>query len=793
MQNRIADCGASLETAPGIMNLMDSSLLANLNDPQRQAVLHTEGPLLIFAGAGSGKTSVLTRRIAYLIAECGVRPYNVVAVTFTNKAATEMKDRITALVGDVVGRDLWAGTFHSICARMLRERGDEIDIDRRFTIYDDDDQMSLVKEIMADLQISDKSFQPRAILSQISHAKEKLSTPRELWSGPYISAQDRAVASVYDEYQKRLREAKAQDFDDLIVNAVALLKNSDDARAHYQRRFRYVHCDEFQDTNKAQYMLLRLFSMQHGNLCVVGDDDQSIYAFRGADVGIILDFKIDFPDAQVIKLEQNYRSTKTILDAAYHVVKNNKGRADKRLWTDKGDGDHIILIETSSESEEARAIAGEIRRLTGSGDRRYSDIAILYRTNAQSRAIEEQLNYLGIKYRIVGGLKFWARKEIKDIVAYLRGILNPYDSISLRRVINVPVRGIGAGALAAVNAFASENGQTFWDSLRRAAEIELPKRSLRAIDGFVKMMEYFRTVALKKSPSELIMEILDTSGYMDELRKETTENSRSRQDNVGELVTVATRFREQQAREAQLFAAAREDAGEDEDPFADVQEQLLDDYPQDLALFLQNVALLSEIDSYEEGANSVTLMTLHSAKGLEFPVVFLSGLEEGVFPHARAFESAKELEEERRLCYVGITRAKEKLYMSYAETRAVFGMTRRSSVSRFVAEIPQPLFIPIGMRPAPLAASTPTIDFTSGRTLAPVAPRWADVAHPAQAAAGVALPFKAGDKVQHKVFGRGTVVNVTPEDGDAKVSVAFPAPVGIKTLMASFARLEKTT
>jgi len=771
---------------------MDSSLLADLNEPQRQAVMHTDGPLLIFAGAGSGKTSVLTRRIAYLIQQHNVAPYNILAVTFTNKASKQMKERIASLVGDMVARDLWAGTFHSVCARMLRERGDEIGIDQRFIIYDTDDQIALVKESLKELELDDKTYQPRAILSRISWAKEKLITARELRSRSEHKPFDRGVAAVYKLYQEKLKLANALDFDDLIVECVSLLKDSEAARAHYQRRFQYVHCDEFQDTNKSQYELLRLLSKQHKNLCVVGDDDQSIYAFRGADIQIILDFENDFPDAKVVKLEQNYRSTKTILNAAYHVVKNNKDRTEKRLWTEKPDGEHIVLMETPNENAEGAAIASEIRRLSQSGDYQFSDIAILYRTNAQSRAIEEQLYRLSIKYKIVGGLRFWERREVKDIVAYLRVTLNPNDSVSMRRIINVPARAIGSTSMAAVNQFASQQGLTFWQALKRCDEVGLPARSRNAIAGFVKMIEYFQASALRKSVPDFIKDVLETSGYLADLRNERTEEARGREENLGELVSVAKQYEQ---REAWQNPVEAEDS-EGDDPFADVADDLLTDYPRELGSFLEEISLVADIDSYEEGANSVTLMTLHSAKGLEFPIVLMAGMEEGIFPHMRSFDSQTDLEEERRLCYVGITRAKERLYMSFAETRTVFGCTKRNPISRYITEIPQSLYIPVSMRPSALSNSIPAFDPDTRRTVAPPVPRWADVSTPQpkklSPQAQIDLPFKAGDKVTHAKFGRGTVVQIVPDNGDAKVSVAFPSPVGIKTLMASFANLEKS-
>lgn len=764
---------------------MKSPLLSGLNPPQREAVTHESGPLLIFAGAGSGKTNVLTRRIAYLIQVRSVRPYNILAVTFTNKAASEMKERITTLIGQGAARDLWAGTFHSLCARILRERGKEIGLDSKFAIYDDGDQLALVKESLKERDLDDKQYQPRALLSRISNAKERLITPEEIVNDFTASPFDRVLATVYRLYQEKLALSNALDFDDLIMKTVQLLQKSPKAREHYQNRFHYVHCDEFQDTNESQYKLLTLLSGKHKNLCVVGDDDQSIYAFRGANVQIILNFERDFPDATIIKLEQNYRSTKTILDAAYHVVKNNKGRAEKRLWTEKDEGDHITLVETPNEVEEGVAICNVIREMVNDGRRNWGDFAVLYRTNAQSRAIEEQFINYRIPYKVVGGVRFYERREIKDILSYLRVSVNPFDGISMRRIINVPTRGIGVSTVEKIGQFAARNEISFWDGLKRAGETDLPARAENSVYAFVKMIEYFQKQAAAKPVSDFIKDVVDTTGYLNELKKENTLEAQAREENIGELISVAREFEAQADREADALVLVSPEAAGGSD--------------KSLTAFLENVALVADVDSLDESAEAVTLMTLHAAKGLEFPVVFMAGMEESVFPHMRAFNSPSELEEERRLCYVGITRAKEELYMSYAGSRMFFGNTQRNPVSRFVAEIPMSLYIARSARPRTTQAYAPTITPESRRPQSVVAPSWNDLAKSAAlktatsapASPAIKLGYKLGDKVKHAVFGSGTVVTITPNGDDAQVTVAFPAPVGIKKLMASFARLEK--
>ena len=1063
---------------------LNSPLLAGLNEPQRDAVLHDSGPVLIFAGAGSGKTNALTKRIAYLIRERYVRPYNILAVTFTNKAAAGMKERIASLVGDAAMRDLWAGTFHSLCARCLRERGTLIGLDKNFVIYDDGDQISLMKETVRELSMDDKQFAPRAVLSLISKAKETLQTPEDILNDFSASPFERAVGKAYQLYQSKLTLSNALDFDDLIMKTVQLLRESDKAREHYQNRFHFVHCDEFQDVNDSQYQLLTLFAGKYKNICVVGDDDQcvvegtpiltpsgyvpveqikegdtvlaacggtylaaaavekvmvndhsgpvrhiqteqgaavrvtpnhvmfsslgvqgtpeevwrrqgmerdddggwdvredavsfhmfhepsfpvqanldeaasagryrpkfrvdagcrrdhrsatfndyddawdytkalqnrldlphinvnariggiylgmqtahaeslttwhslpviavgthpaasggppetggrgvldaaiasisdramnypsekpaadrpgdegqtgpvpwtvgeasqtgismpghtpgltitcsqicaitdehytgkvydlsvaglrnyvaggivvhnSIYAFRGANVQIILNFERDFPDATIIKLEQNYRSTKNILDAAYHVVRNNRGRADKRLWTDKVEGESITLIEAPNEVEEAAAIVGVVREESVTGDRRYSDFAVLYRANSQSRALEEQFINYRIPYKIVGGVRFYERREIKDLIAYLRVLLNPYDGVSMRRIINVPTRAIGTTTVEKVNSFASRSEIAFWDACRRVHEIELPARAKNSVQGFVKIVEYLTTKRDTQTVSVLLQNVLDTTGYIEDLKRDKTPEAESRVENVGELLSVAKEF-EDRASQAE---------GEDGDA--------------SLGKFLENVSLVSDADSLEDAANSVTMMTLHAAKGLEFPVVFLTGLEEGIFPHFRAMGNQVELEEERRLCYVGITRAQEELFMSYAGSRMLFGNVQRNPVSRFVGEIPMNLFLAKSSRRGTAETYTPTLTEGSRRPESQYAPKWDDLKRESERKAPPApraspLPFEMGTKVSHAVFGIGFVVGY---ESDTVVKVQFMGAVGMKKLDLGFAKLEK--
>jgi DNA helicase II / ATP-dependent DNA helicase PcrA len=755
-------------------------LLASLNKVQRAAVLHGEGPLLIFAGAGSGKTRVLTHRIAHLMTRRQVWPRQIIAVTFTNKAAAEMRERLEVLVGEQAAKEMLVGTFHAICARLLREKGSSIGIDRDFVVYDDGDQMTLIKECLAQLSIDETTYKPRGVLSQISKAKEQLISPEDY--SKHFHGQYEAVAGrLYTLYQEKLKLNRALDFDDLIGMTVRMLREREDVREHYQNRFKHVLVDEYQDVNHAQYTLTQLFSGKHKNICVVGDDFQGIYAWRGANIQIILDFEKDYPEATVFKLEQNYRSTKNIIEAANAVIAHNRNQKKKELWTENIEGDGLALYEASNEQEEAVFAAVKIREGKNSS-RSFSDHAILYRTNAQSRVFEEVFINYNIPYRIIGGLRFYERKEIKDIICYLRLVHNPFDSVSLQRVINTPARGIGQTTLEKLEAEAQKLGQTMWDALLRLGEIEgIRPQTRKALENFVKMIEGFRAARETKTVTQMVTDIFEKSGYMAELEREHTIESQTRIENLKELLTVT-----------QQFEATTQDPT--------------------LSSFVEQSALMSSIDSMQKGEDAVVLMTLHSAKGLEFPVVFLAGLEEGVFPHARAMQADSQMEEERRLAYVGITRAREELYLTYASRRTIFGMMQMGALSRFIREIPRELLEPVlgtrlpgqkresresnsnegrvigsGVGPRrPASSYTPAPAYTPAQIGKPITPTTttATVTPPAIA------PFRAGEKVKHAVFGQGVVVSCTSAGDESQVQVAFPN-VGIKKLVAKYAKLEK--
>ena len=717
---------------------MRTRILEDLNDAQQAAVQHTEGPVLVFAGAGSGKTRVLTYRVAYLIRELGVSPYNILAVTFTNKAANEMKDRISALLGENAA-GLWAGTFHGICARMLRERGEHVGISRDFTIFDDADQMSLVKECMDSLDLDPKRFQPREILNRISKAKEQLVSPDE-FGRRFVGNFEAVARQVYHEYQSRLAANHALDFDDLIMATVMMLQDDGSIRKHYTGRFRYIHVDEYQDINYAQYQLVRLLSSQHRNIFCVGDDDQSIYRWRGADVSIILQFEHDFPDAAIYKLEQNYRSTGKILEAAHHVVMRNRGRASKKLWTENPDGCDIEIIEAANELDEASNVARSIQDKVNFGKRRYSDMVVLYRMNAQSRVFEEAMINRRIPYKLVGTVRFYERREVKDVLAYLRLAANPYETVSLKRVINTPHRGIGQTSLARLEQFASERRIPLYDALKQVEDAEdIPKRAKTAMSAFGAILDHLHEMASSVSVTRLVQEALDVSGYVAALQEERSMEAQSRLENVQELLSVTGEFEKK-----------NEDAS--------------------LPAFLEQVALMSDIDTYDESGNAVTLMTLHSAKGLEFPVVYITGLEEGVFPHRRSIDDPEELEEERRLCYVGMTRAREELLLTFADQRMLMGQIERSQVSRFVREIPEEL----------LAQTLP-----ARRTYADTT--WRAEFRPRRSTGNAT--YRPGQKVRHQHFGSGIVLNSLVTNDDEQVTVAFEEE-GIKKLMASIANLE---
>ncbi|MED5018957.1 DNA helicase PcrA, partial [Paenibacillus chibensis] len=635
--------------------------IKKLNPPQQQAVEATEGPLLILAGAGSGKTRVLTHRIAYLIATRKAPPWGILAITFTNKAAREMQERVTKLVGGE-GRDIWVSTFHSMCVRILRKDIDRIGFNSNFTILDSTDQLSLVRNCMKDLNLDTKKFEPKAILSLISTAKNELITPAqyEQKAGDYIES---IAAKVYTMYQRRLKSNNSLDFDDLIMATIQLFKEVPDVLDFYQKKFQYIHVDEYQDTNRAQYMLCRMLADGHHRICVVGDSDQSIYRWRGADISNILNFEEDYPEARTIMLEQNYRSTSTILNAANEVIKLNGGRKPKKLWTDKGDGDKIKVYRADSEHDEGYFVTSEISKNVNQG-KSYQDHAILYRTNAQSRVIEEILIKSDIPYQIVGGIKFYDRKEIKDILGYLRLISNPDDDLSLVRVINVPKRGIGDTSVAKLSAAAAERGVSIFQVLAVVDDLGFAGKTRNALVEFYDMIAALSQMVDYLSVTELTEKMLEMSQYRIDMQRENTIESRSRLENIDEFLSVTMEF-----------------------------EKNNDD--KSLVSFLTDLALIADIDSVndeeEDRSDAVILMTMHSAKGLEFPVVFIVGMEEGVFPHSRAFQDNEELEEERRLAYVGITRAEKQLFLTCAQMRTLFGRTTANPPSRFLDEIPEEL------------------------------------------------------------------------------------------------------
>lgn len=741
-----------------------NELLANMNPRQKEAVMHTEGPLLLMAGAGSGKTRVLTHRIAYLIEEKNVNPWNILAITFTNKAAREMKERVNQLLGSG-GEDVWVSTFHSMCVRILRRDVDQIGYSRNFTIIDTSEQNTLMKRVLKELNIDPKKYDPRSILGAISNAKNELLTPAD-YENQQGSLFEQIVGRCYALYQKELRNNQCMDFDDLIMNTIRLFKENEDALQFYQRKFHYIHVDEYQDTNHAQYTLVNLLADRFKNLCVVGDADQSIYGWRGANMQNILDFEKDYPDAAVILLEQNYRSTQTILNAANQVIKNNRNRPDKNLWTENRAGEKITYYRGDSERDEARFIVSEMQKQIADKGRKFGDFAVLYRTNAQSRVIEEMLLKANVPYTMVGGRKFYDRKEIRDILAYLSAIANPSDSLSLERIINVPKRGIGATSVEKLREFASLHE---WSLLEAAMNVDLANISGKAgkeLGSFGMMMDQFAQMIPYLSVTELTKEILDKTGYKQDLINQNNLESQSRLENLEEFLTVTQEFDKR-------FEAQNEDD-------ADAPEEKL-------TVFLNDLALLSDVDSYEEESSQVTLMTLHAAKGLEFPVVFLIGLEENIFPLSRALMEESELEEERRLAYVGITRAEEELFLTNAFSRTLYGRTQYNRPSRFVEEIEQDLLQSLGERTQPkgAAASFQPKVFKPTYTQ----PRQSTVSS-RQTTTAAGNQWQVGEKVNHKKWGVGTIVRTTGDAQDLELDVAFPQQ-GVKRLLAAFAPIEK--
>ncbi|MDH2850936.1 DNA helicase PcrA [Enterococcus faecium] len=739
-----------------------AELLNGMNPRQKEAVLHTDGPLLLMAGAGSGKTRVLTHRIAYLIEEKEVNPWNILAITFTNKAAKEMKERVNAILASG-GEDVWVSTFHSMCVRILRRDVDFIGYNRNFTIIDSSEQLTLMKRILKELNIDPKKYDPRSILGTISQAKNSLQTPQDFakMQGSYY---EEIAAKCYAAYQKELQYNQCMDFDDLIMNTIRLFEEHPDSLTYYQNKFHYIHVDEYQDTNHAQYTLVNLLAGRFRNLCVVGDADQSIYGWRGADMQNILDFEKDYPDAAVILLEQNYRSTKNILSAANQVIENNSNRKPKNLWTENKEGNKITYYRADNERDETRFIVDRMQEEIRRNHRNYGDFAILYRTNAQSRVMEETLLKANIPYKMVGGHKFYDRKEIKDILAYLNVLVNPQDSISFERIVNSPKRGIGPGSIEKLRSFASLHE---WPLLEAAQNVDLANIGGKAgqqLGAFGEMIQEVTQMIPYLTVTELTKEVLDRSGYLEDLKIQNTLEAQARIENLEEFLTVTQEFDKQ---------------------FEQQNEEDADAPEEKLTVFLNDLALVSDIDNLEEDASQVTLMTLHAAKGLEFPVVFLIGLEEGVFPLSRALMEESELEEERRLAYVGITRAEEALYLTNAFSRTLYGRTQYNRPSRFVEEIDQELLEIEGMRPTP--KKTPV--FAKKTAYSYKQPETA-VVPSKSATGGENNSWKPGDKVKHKKWGLGTVVRVSGTSKDLELDVAFPSQ-GVKRLLAAFAPIEK--
>ena len=747
--------------------VMDAAL-KGMNDKQSEAVLATEGPVLIMAGAGSGKTRVLTHRIAYLVEEKHVNPWNILAITFTNKAAREMRERVGKLVDAEIARDIWVSTFHALCVRILRRDIDKLGYNRAFTIADPAEQLTLVKHILADFNLDPKRYDPKSILGAISSAKNELVDPQTYANEQANSPFTKVVAQVYAEYQKRLRSDQALDFDDLIMQTIVLFEKDKETLAFYQRKFRYIHVDEYQDTNEAQYQLVHMLAEGYHNLCVVGDADQSIYGWRGANMQNILDFKKDYPKAQVILLEQNYRSTKTILSAANDVIQNNQNRQAKTLWTENREGDKITYYRAQSETDEAIFVIRRIEAEIADNHRKYGDFAILYRTNAQSRAIEEAFVKSNIPYKMVGGHKFYDRKEIRDALAYFRLVVNPEDDMSFNRIVNEPKRGIGNTSVEKLEAFANEHD---WSLLEAAANAELSPIAGKArgqLAKFGKMIQQLGTRRQDLNVTEMMQAILEDSGYLSTLRAAHNLEADTRIENLEELLSVT-----------QGFDSRYQPENEDSDIFVD---------------FLAELALLSDQDDVEEDAQEVTLMTLHAAKGLEFPVVFLVGMEEGLFPLSRASMDESELEEERRLAYVGITRAKQKLYLSNAYGRMLYGQRQNNPASRFIEEINPDLLEVIGntqpksdipfINRTDRAFSSPYSRHADQKTATPVTVQ----AAPTTGAGKTS--WEAGDKVKHRKWGTGTVVKVTGIGDDQELDIAFKDN-GIKRLLAAFAPIVK--
>lgn len=736
-----------------------NNMLDKLNERQKEAVLATEGPVLVLAGAGSGKTTVLVNRIAYMISQKHIRPWNILAITFTNKAAREMKDRIERLLGDTA-KDMWIGTFHSVCVRILRSCIDLLGYSRDFVIYDTADTKTVMKECLRELDIDEKSFPVRNVLSIISNAKNDLmdaATFENVYKSDYRMS---IIAKIYYRYQTKLRKNNAVDFDDIILNTVKILSENPDVLSKYQDKFQYILVDEYQDTNNSQYLLINLLAQANRNLCVVGDDDQSIYKFRGANIGNILNFEDDYSDVQKITLDQNYRSTQNILDAANSVISNNKGRMGKSLWTSNGDGNKVFVYTGTNEYDEARYIARQIKKhFDEQGS--FSDCAILYRTNAQSRVIEEMLMRESVPYKVLSGLRFYDRKEIKDIIAYLRVVYNPNDDVSLARIINEPKRKIGNATLEKARNIAREKETSLYDVISHADDYPEFKTAIKKLLAFSEIIQSLIKLKDTVTIEDLTGRILNDTGYMPALVMEDTTESKTRIENLGEFISVITEFEK------------NEETG------------------NTLGEFLENISLVSDIDGYDENEDSAVLMTIHSAKGLEFPIVFLSGLEEGLFPGMRSMESDDDIEEERRLCYVAITRAKEQLYITKTISRTIHGKTMPTTASRFFKEIPveyledkttlQPkvakVMQDLGVRNA--SATKKEVYMTKGFGSSVKSSGSTDYSK-----------FKAGDTVEHRTFGRGEILKATPCGNDCILEIQFES-IGFKRLMAAFAKVKK--
>ena len=731
-----------------------------LNREQQEAVLHVDGPLLILAGAGSGKTRVLTYRIAHLIDKCGVNPWNILAITFTNKAAGEMRERVDKIVG-YGSESIWVSTFHSTCVRILRRYIDRLGYDTNFTIYDTEDQKTVMKSVCQKLQLDSKLYKERMLLNVISHAKDEYISPNEFLLEAKGDFRQEKIAQAYVEYQKELKKNNALDFDDLLVKTVELFQSCPDVLEYYQNRFRYIMVDEYQDTNTVQFKFISTLARQYRNLCVVGDDDQSIYKFRGANIRNILDFEKVFPDAKVVKLEQNYRSTQNILNAANGVIANNRGRKEKALWTENEQGEPILFQQFQNGYEEAEYVSGEISKKVRKGEAEYQDFAVLYRTNAQSRLFEEKFLYANIPYKIVGGVNFYSRKEIKDILAYLKTIDNGKDDLAVRRIINVPKRGIGNVTLAKVQAYADSRDISFFEALEEAGEIPGLGKAALKIQPFVHLIHEMRLSLADMSIQDLIQAILDKTGYAEDLKNEDTDESEARLENIDEFINKAVTYEE----------------GAEE---------------PNLSGFLEEVALVADIDSVEDGDNRVLLMTLHSAKGLEFPYVYLAGMEDGLFPSymsIAADDPTEEIEEERRLCYVGITRAMKELTITCARCRMVRGETQYNNVSRFVREIPSELLARKSVMPRePKKLEVP--QNTSYQKAKEVFRTKTFDPQQFKVVKADKLDYTVGDQVSHVKFGKGTVLEITEGGRDYEVKVDFER-VGVKKMFASFAKLKK--